>query len=168
MACQGSLAAACSADPSPPIDRPLAASATRLEGATLDRFANDERIERVTARVAEIDRARGAVLASDVDATVFDRAQRPRARIQSPFASGTTRTSTIIFSQGVRIADGDGRTMTTETLSYDAARGTAASSSTARVEGANFSVTGARLRADLRDGWVELDGPVVAKLTRIR
>ncbi len=133
----------------------------------LDRFVSDRRVERVSAKNVEVDRARGDVLASFVRARVFDEDGHTRAEIEAPLASGRADTSTVVFEGGVRVTDASGRTLVTESIRFDSATNRAAADHRVEVRGGNFAVVGEGLRASIDEGIVEISGPVSSRVERV-
>ena len=137
----------------------------RLEGVELDRFRRDRLEARASAGRVTLDRARGHVEGTGVVVERFGAAGpagKPGARLEAGTATTTLRGDEVTFAGGVRLLDASGRLVETAALTHQGATDRLRSGGPVRVSGANFVASGRRLVGALREGRLEVEGPVTA------
>lgn len=154
--------ARCTLPPSP-TPPPESDHRARLEGVVVDRFEHDDLASSTHLERAVVDRETGKVEGEQATARVLGEGPEPRAVITAPRAEADLRARTVRMSGGVRLVDDEGRVMTTDVIRYRAAEDDLQSEGAVRVEGAGFTVDGARLVGKPKAGQLELEGPVEAR-----
>jgi len=127
-----------------------------LDGITVERFVADKLESRARAARAVIDRRSGQIIAKQV------RIISKTVEAQSDQADGNLNKDLIRFRGNVRVADGSGRIIRTQSATYDAKNNRLNSKTTVRIEGANFHSVGQSLDADFKKNEIKVSGPVQA------
>lgn len=142
---------------------PRTENVVELEGVAVDRFDRDRLATRAEMQSAKVDRAEGTIAGERVGILAYDETNALAARLEAP--RGVAKRGTATLSGGVTLRDREGRVMRSESMIYDADRGTVTAPSEVTIEGENFIARGTSLVYSQKDDLVEVTGPLTATIT---
>lgn len=134
-----------------------------FDGVRVDRFERDRLRHRAHLAQARLDRASGTVTGEVVEAQALE-GEEVRAEVRAPRMRSELKSRTVTLEGGVTVTDHEGKTLRTETLTYDSARDWLETSAPVSIEGENFHATGGRLTGHARAGRLEVEGPAAGRV----
>ncbi len=140
-----------------------------MTGVVFDRFDADRLIQRAQAAKMRLHRDKHLAQGSAVRATLFaeDPSASPRAKVFAPAATVDFKTEITKLQGGVQVVDGEGREMSTDTVTYDAAKDHLYTADPVRMQGENFVLTGHGLALSPGEDELKIGGPVALQFEEV-